>query len=58
MPFCGFIILGFVAAFINFMRNKFRIGEEFDARGNDFVLDKQKDKELIMMKMKIPFRMK
>ena len=46
MPFCGFIILGFVAAFINFMRNKFRIGEEFDARGNDFVLDKQKDKEL------------
>ena len=46
MPFCGFIILGFVAAFINFMRNKFKIGEEFDAKENDFVLDKQKDKTL------------
>lgn len=46
MPFCGFIILGFVAAFINFIRSKFKIGEEFDAKGNDFVLDKQKDKAL------------
>ena len=46
MPFCGFIILGFVAAFINYIRNKFRIGEEFDTKGNDFVIGKKKDAEI------------
>ena len=46
MPFCGFIILGFVAAFINYLRNKFRIGKEFDAKSNDFVVDKQNDKAI------------
>lgn len=47
MPFCGFIILGFVAAFINYMRSTFRIGDEFDTKDNDFVIDKSKAKEKV-----------
>ena len=45
MPFCGFIILGFVAAFINYMRSTFRIGDEFDTKDSDFIIDKQKNKD-------------
>lgn len=47
MPFCGFIILGFVAAFINYMRSTFRIGDEFDTKNSDFIIDKQKNKDFL-----------
>lgn len=42
MPFCGFIILGFIAAFINWMRSRFRIGEEFDKKPVDLANERLK----------------
>lgn len=45
MPFCGFIILGFVAAFINLIRSKYKIGNEFDAKNSDFIVRTQRRAE-------------
>lgn len=40
MPFCGFIILGFIAAFANWMRSRYKIGEEFDKHPADLAMER------------------
>lgn len=40
MPFCGFIILGFIAAFANWMRSRYKIGEEFDRHPADLAMER------------------
>lgn len=40
MPFCGFIILGFIAAFANWMRSRYKIGEEFDKHPADIAMER------------------